>query len=70
MFKKGRKRVLRTPQEAAPYGLPLPGLEKEIPLGEFLQRMTLRLGKNPCGGCARRAAAMNRWLVFRPRRRT
>lgn len=26
------------------------------------------LGIKPCGGCARRAAALNRWLVFSGRR--
>jgi hypothetical protein len=29
-----------------------------------VQRVTYAMGIKPCGGCERRAAAMNRWMVF------
>lgn len=45
----------------------LPGFitGEEIGLGDVLQRVTYAMGIKPCGGCERRAAAMNRWMVFR-----
>jgi hypothetical protein len=36
----------------------------EIGLGDVVQRVTYAMGIKPCGGCERRAAAMNRWMVF------
>jgi hypothetical protein len=44
----------------------LPGFvtEKEIGLGDLLKRATSVVGAKPCGGCQRRAAALNRWMVF------
>ena len=44
----------------------LPGFlnEQDIGLGEVIQRATSYVGIKPCGGCARRAAALNRWFVF------
>jgi hypothetical protein len=49
----------------------LPGflLEDTIGLGEALSRATATFGIRPCGGCQRRAAALNRWLVFTGTRR-
>lgn len=44
----------------------LPGflVEEEIGLGDAIKRATYALGIKACGGCERRAAAMNRWMVF------
>jgi hypothetical protein len=44
----------------------LPGFiaEEEIALGDVVKRTISYLGIKPCGGCERRAAALNRWLVF------
>lgn len=39
----------------------------EVGLGEVVQRMTSALGVPTCGGCARRAAALNRRVVFTSR---
>ena len=36
----------------------------EVGLGDVAQRVTYAMGIKPCGGCERRAAAMNRWMVF------
>ena len=38
--------------------------DEEIGLGEVVTRATSYLGIKPCGACARRAAALDRWLVF------
>ena len=43
----------------------LPGfLVDEVGLGEVVKRTTYTLGIRPCGGCERRAATLNRWLIF------
>lgn len=40
----------------------------ETGLGDALTRVTTAVGIRPCGGCARRAAALNRWVAFGGRR--
>jgi hypothetical protein len=48
----------------------LPGFIKEdIALGDAIKRATSYAGIQPCGGCNRRAEALNQWMVFSPRRR-
>jgi hypothetical protein len=44
----------------------LPGfvVEEEIGLGDVVKRATYAMGIKPCGGCEKRAAALNRWMVF------
>ncbi len=52
-----------------PHHLNIPGfIKEEIGLGDAFKRVTYTLGIKPCGGCQRRAAALNRWLVLSPRR--
>ncbi len=52
-----------------PHRLNIPGfLKEEIGLGDVFKHATYTLGIKPCGGCQRRAAALNRWLVFSPLR--
>ena len=48
----------------------LPGFitDEEIGLGDAIKRTSSYFGIKPCGGCERRAAALNRWLAFTPRR--
>lgn len=59
--------------ERKPYRVRMPGFisDKEVGLGDIIKRTTYVVGIKPCGGCARRATALNRWLVFtgRPRSR-
>jgi hypothetical protein len=37
---------------------------EEVGLGDDVKRVTYAMGIKPCGGCERRAAAMNRRMVF------
>ena len=56
----------RDPKEAHPHRVRLPGFinDRDIGLGDALTRATTYLGIRPCGGCKRRAAALNRWVTF------
>ena len=58
--------------ERQPYRVRLPGFitDEEIGLGDVIKRATSTIGIMPCDGCAKRAAMLNRWMVFsgRPRR--
>jgi hypothetical protein len=38
--------------------------DDEVGLGDVVKRVTYAFGIQPCGGCQRRAAALNRWIVF------
>ena len=48
------------------YQVRLPGFipDEEIGLGDVIKRATYAVGIKPCGGCERRAAALNRWVSF------
>jgi hypothetical protein len=54
-----------------PYRVRLPGFiaEEELGLGDVIKQVTYAIGIKPCGGCERRAAALNRWFAFSGRRR-
>ena len=56
----------KTQSEPQPYRVRLPGFvsDEEIGLGDVIKRATSDFGIKPCGGCERRAAALNRWVVF------
>jgi len=60
----------RTGESQQPYRVRLPGflVEEEIGLGDVMKKATYAVGIKPCGGCGRRAAALNRWMVFSGRR--
>jgi hypothetical protein len=49
-----------------PHRVHLPGflIEEEMGLGDAIKRVTSSVGVKPCGGCQRRAATLNRWIVF------
>ena len=53
-------------KQAQPHRVRLPRFitDEEIGLGDALKRATSYVGISPCGGCRRRAAALNRWVVF------
>lgn len=64
--------ALDKPQQSQPaHRLHLPGFitDEEIGLGDAIKRTSSYFGIKPCGGCERRAAALNRWLAFTPRSR-
>lgn len=44
----------------------LPGflIDEELGLGDVIKRAASFVGIKPCGGCQRRADALNRWLKF------
>ncbi len=52
--------------ERQPYRVRLPGFvsDEEVGLGDVIKRVTYAMGIKSCGGCERRAAALNRWMVF------
>lgn len=53
-------------KERQPYRVRLPGFlgDQDIGLGAALTRATSLFGIKPCGGCERRAMALNRRVVF------
>ena len=53
-----------------PYKVRLPGFlsEEDVGLGDLIKRATSSVGIQPCGGCEKRAAALNRRLTFTGRR--
>jgi hypothetical protein len=57
-----------TPREGrrTPYRVRLPGFvsEEDVGLGDAIKQATSTVGITHCGGCGRRAAALNRWMVF------
>lgn len=42
-------------------------MSQPIGLGDAVKRATTALGIKPCGGCQRRAAALNRLITLKPR---
>jgi hypothetical protein len=64
MEKKSTAR--RDTDDRKPHQVRLPGflIEEEIGLGDVIKRATYTMGINPCGGCEKRAAALNRWMRF------
>jgi hypothetical protein len=60
----------RKNSELRPYRVRIPGFtaDEAIGLGDAIKRVTYAFGVRSCGGCERRAAALNRWLVFNRRR--
>jgi len=59
-------RTVTEATQTTPRKVRLPGFitGEEVGLGDVVQRVTYAMGIKPCGGCERRAAAMNRWMVF------
>lgn len=56
----------RNESQRQPYQVHLPGFitDEEIGLGDMVKRVTSTIGVRPCGRCDRRAAVLNRWIVF------
>jgi hypothetical protein len=56
--------------EGPSYRVRIPGFigDQDIGLGDVIKRATSAAGIKPCRGCARRAEALNRWMVFSGKR--
>jgi hypothetical protein len=69
MTKEGKSNKSPDQADHPPHRVRLPGFvrDEEIGLGDAIRRATSFLGVKPCGGCERRAAALNRWIVFTSR---
>jgi hypothetical protein len=64
---KRRERTDATSAKDRPaHRVRLPGFvtDEQVGLGDAIERMTSYVGFRPCGACKRRAAALNRWMVF------
>jgi len=59
-------------KERPPRSVFLPGFitDEQIGLGDAIKRATSYLGIKPCGGCERRAAVLNRWMVLTGQRQS
>jgi len=57
--------------EHLPYRVRLPRFitDEEVGLGDVIKRATSYMGVKSCGGCERRASALNRLMVFTGRAR-
>lgn len=70
MKKEKTTKEIPDDRKRVPYRVRLPGFisEEEVGLGDVVKRATYALGIKPCGGCSKRAAALNRWMVFSGKR--
>ena len=70
MKKQAKSGTANNRKERHPHRVRLPGFitEKEIGLGDVIKSATNAIGLKPCGGCAHRASALNRWIVFSGKR--
>ncbi len=66
MKRKERTKQHREEPLREPHRVRLPGflVDEEIGLGDAIKRATYAMGIKPCGGCEKRAAALNRWMHF------
>jgi hypothetical protein len=54
-------------EERITHRVRLPGFimtDDEVGLGDVVKSVTYAMGIKPCGGCERRAATLNKWMVF------
>lgn len=69
MTQTNQSNALPDQGEHLPHQVRLPGfiIDEEIGLGDVIKQATSYIGIKPCGGCEKRAAALNRRLVFSKR---
>jgi hypothetical protein len=62
----GNEKVPTSSSKNEPFRIRLPAFirDEEIGLGDVVKRATYAAGIRPCGGCEKRAAALNRRVVF------
>jgi len=66
MTKNRRRKQPKDGSQLPTHQVRLPGFitDHEVGLGDVVKRATTYFGLKPCGGCNRRAAALNRWMAF------
>jgi hypothetical protein len=66
MAKRTRIASVKGSDSLAPRKVRLPGFVRDdaIGLGDFVTRATSYFGVRACGGCERRRAALNSWVVL------
>ena len=66
MINKKQESVKVDRTGGAAHRVRLPGflVEEEMGLGDAIKRVTYAMGIKPCGGCEKRAAALNGWVHF------
>jgi hypothetical protein len=66
MTKANTSNSTQVQNEHPAYRVRLPGFitDEAVGLGDVIKRTTSYFGIQPCGGCERRAATLNRWMVF------
>ena len=66
MRRKKQSKACVDEPKAPSHRMRLPGflIEDEVGLGDLIKKATYATGIKPCGGCERRAAALNRWMTF------
>ena len=66
MTKADESQELVSPKQRPTYQVRLPGFigHEEFGLGDVIKRVTSYTGIKPCGGCERRAAALNGLVAF------
>lgn len=71
MKKEKAKDVKTGDEQRLPHRVRLPGFinDEDVGLGSVVKRVTSAFGIRPCSGCEKRAAKLNRWLVFTGSRR-
>ena len=57
---------MKLPRQAQPILRITGPIKSEAGLGDVVKRLTGAMGIRACGGCQRRAAQLNRWVVFSP----
>jgi hypothetical protein len=64
--KEAKQRIEDEDRLPQPRRVRLPGFigDEEIGLGDVIKHATSGAGIRPCGSCTRRAAVLNRWMVF------
>jgi hypothetical protein len=60
------EKISRNTSKDQPFRIRLPGFvrDEEIGLGDVVKRVTYAAGIRSCAGCEKRAAALNRRVVF------
>ena len=67
MSSRKKQRVSQPKKEELPaqrVRLPRFLIVEEIGPGDMIKKATYAMGIKPCGGCEKRAAALNRWMRF------